>query len=310
MAEVYNCIDELVGSTPLLRLHATEKALNLQAALMAKLEFFNPGGSVKDRAALYMINEAERKGLLREGSVIIEPTSGNTGIGLACIAASRGYRAIIVMPDSMSVERQKLMCAYGAELVLTPGELGMKGAIEKANALAEEYPHSFIPDQFSNPANALAHEETTGPEIWDATGGVVDIFVAGVGTGGTLTGVGRYLKKQNPNVRIIAVEPAASPLLSGGTAGSHGLMGIGANFIPTLLDQTLIDEVFPVREQQAYTAARELGRREGLLVGISSGAALYAAQEVAKKPENKGKCIVVLLPDTGERYLSTPMFNE
>ncbi len=308
MAELYTSLAQLVGSTPLLRLTATEKRLGLTAALLAKLEFFNPGGSVKDRAALFMIEDAERRGLLQSGSVIIEPTSGNTGIGLACMAASRGYKTIIVMPDSMSIERRLLMTAYGAELVLTPGSLGMQGAIDKANELAQQYPHSFIPGQFSNPANAKAHEMTTGPEIWEAC--KADIFVAGVGTGGTLTGVGTYLKQVNPAVKIVAVEPAASPLLSGGTASAHGLMGIGANFIPELLDRELIDGIIPVTEQQAYTAARELGRVEGLLVGISSGAALHAAQQLAKRPENAGKNIVVLLPDTGERYLSTPMFQE
>lgn len=309
MAQIATSIQQLVGNTPLLRLLATEKKQNLSAALLAKLEFFNPGGSVKDRAALSMIEDAESRGILQPGSVIIEPTSGNTGIGLACIAASRGYRTIIVMPDSMSMERRLLMTAYGAELVLTPGSLGMQGAIDKAKELAQAYPHSFIPDQFSNPANAAAHEKTTGPEIWDACGGNVDIFVAGVGTGGTLTGVGTYLKKMNPKVQIVAVEPAASPLLSGGSAASHGLMGIGANFIPDLLNRELIDRILPVTEQEAYNAARELGKTEGLLVGISSGAALHAAQVLARQPENTGKNIVVLLPDTGERYLSTAMFQ-
>ncbi len=309
MAQIATSIQQLVGNTPLLRLLATEKKQNLSAALLAKLEFFNPGGSVKDRAALSMIEDAESRGILQPGSVIIEPTSGNTGIGLACIAASRGYRTIIVMPDSMSMERRLLMTAYGAELVLTPGSLGMQGAIDKAKELAQAYPHSFIPDQFSNPANAAAHEKTTGPEIWDACSGNVDIFVAGVGTGGTLTGVGTYLKKMDPKVQIVAVEPAASPLLSGGSAASHGLMGIGANFIPDLLNRELIDRILPVTEQEAYNAARELGRTEGLLVGISSGAALHAAQVLARQPENTGKNIVVLLPDTGERYLSTAMFQ-
>lgn len=309
MAQIATSIQQLVGNTPLLRLVATEKKQKLSAALLAKLEFFNPGGSVKDRAALSMIQDAEGRGILQPGSVIIEPTSGNTGIALACIAASRGYKTIIVMPDSMSMERRLLMTAYGAELVLTPGKLGMQGAIDKANELAQEYPHSFIPDQFSNPANAAAHEKTTGPEIWDACGGKVDIFVAGVGTGGTLTGVGTYLKRMDPHVQIVAVEPAASPLLSGGSAAPHGLMGIGANFIPALLNRELIDRIIPVTEPEAYQAARELGRTEGLLVGISSGAALHAAQTLAKQPENAGKNIVVLLPDTGERYLSTAMFQ-
>ena len=308
MSQIHTSIQQLIGNTPLLQLRATEQNKQLCARLLAKLEFFNPGGSAKDRVALSMIQDAEDQGILKEGSVIIEPTSGNTGIGLACVAASRGYRTIIVMPDSMSVERQLLMTAYGAELVLTPGALGMQGAIEKAKELALQYENSFIPDQFCNPANPAAHERTTGPEIWEATDGQVDIFVAGVGTGGTLSGVGAYLKKQNPGVQIVAVEPAASPLLSGGKAGAHGLMGIGANFIPQILNRELIDQIIPVTEQQAYTAARELGRTEGLLVGISSGAALYAAQTLAKLPENAGKTIVVLLPDTGERYLSTPMF--
>lgn len=306
---IYESISQLVGNTPLLRLYATEKKMNLSAKLLAKLEFFNPGGSAKDRVALSMIEDAEKRGILKEGSVIIEPTSGNTGIGLACVAASRGYKTIIVMPDSMSMERRLLMTAYGAELVLTPGKLGMQGAIDKAKELAQQYENSFIPDQFGNPANTAAHEKTTGPEIWEDTCGNVDIFVAGVGTGGTVSGVGAYLKKQNPNVRIVAVEPAASPLLSGGTAGPHGIMGIGANFVPEILNRDVIDEIVTVNEQQAYEAARNLGKTEGLLVGISSGAALYAALELAKKPENAGKTIVAFLPDTGERYLSTPMFG-
>ena len=306
---IYDSISQLVGNTPLLRLHATEKKLGLSAELLVKLEFFNPGGSAKDRVALSMIEDAEKRGILKDGSVIIEPTSGNTGIGLACVAASRGYKTIIVMPDSMSMERRLLMTAYGAELVLTPGKLGMQGAIDKAKELAKEYENSFIPDQFGNPANTRAHETTTGPEIWEATGGNVDIFVAGVGTGGTVSGVGAYLKKHDPNVQIVAVEPAASPLLSGGNAGPHGIMGIGANFVPEILNREVIDKIVTVTEQQAYHAARELGRTEGLLVGISSGAALHAALELAKKPENKSKRIVAFLPDTGERYLSTPMFQ-
>ena len=293
----------------MLNLHATETKMGLSAHLLAKLEFFNPGGSAKDRVALSMILDAEERGILKKGSVIIEPTSGNTGIGLACVAASRGYKTIIVMPDSMSMERRLLMTAYGAELVLTPGKLGMQGAIDKAKELANQYPNSFIPDQFCNPANSAAHEKTTGPEIWQATGGNVDIFVAGVGTGGTISGVGIFLKKQNPNVQIVAVEPAASPLLSVGQAGPHGLMGIGANFVPEILNRNVIDQIVTVTEEQAYSAARQLGKIEGLLVGISSGAALHAAQELAKLPENKDKNIVVLLPDTGERYLSTPMFH-
>ncbi len=310
MGNIITNIASLVGNTPLIRLAATEKKHALKATLLAKTEFFNPGGSVKDRVALGMIEDAEKKGLLKPGSVIIEATSGNTGIGLACIAAARGYRTIIVMPDSMSRERQLLMTAYGAELVLTPGSAGMQGAIEKAIELSKAYPGSYIPDQFQNPANPAAHFETTGPEIWRDTDGNVDIFVAGVGTGGTISGVGRYLKGKNPNTRIVAVEPAASPLLSGGTAGGHGLMGIGANFIPETLDRTILDQIIPVTEEAAYAAARDLGTTEGLLVGISSGAALSAAIALAKLPENEGKTIVVLLPDTGERYLSTPMFAE
>lgn len=308
MERLYTSIDQLVGHTPLLHLSQTEKKQNLQARLLAKLEFFNPGGSVKDRVALAMLNDAEEKGLIKPGSVIIEPTSGNTGIGLACVAASRGYKTIIVMPDSMSRERQLLMTAYGAQLVLTPGALGMQGAIDRANQLCREIPYSFIPDQFNNPANPAAHEATTGPEIWEATQGNVDIFVAGVGTGGTLSGTGAYLKKQNPQVQVVAVEPASSALLSGGVAGPHGIMGIGANFIPATLNRQIIDRVITVSEQQSYQAARDLGRTEGLLVGISSGAALYAAQQLCQMEENRGKTVVVLLPDTGERYLSTPMF--
>ena len=309
MANIFTSIDQLIGNTPLLRLQATEQALGLTSKLLAKLEFFNPGGSAKDRVALSMILDAEKRGILKKGSVIIEPTSGNTGIGLACVAASRGYKTIIVMPDSMSRERQLLMAAYGAELVLTPGKLGMQGAIDKAKELATQYPGSFIPDQFGNPANPAAHFATTGPEIWADTDGNVDIFVAGVGTGGTLSGVGAYLKGKSPNAQIVAVEPAGSPLLSGGTAGPHGIMGIGANFVPEILNRDVMDQIVTVTEQEAYSAARELGKIEGLLVGISSGAALHAARELAKKPENAGKTIVVLLPDTGERYLSTPMFD-
>ena len=309
MATICTSIQELIGNTPLLRLVSTEKQEMLEASLLAKLEFMNPGGSVKDRAALSMIRDAQARGLLQDGSVIIEPTSGNTGIGLACVAASLGYKTIIVMPDTMSIERRKLLAAYGAELVLTDGKLGMQGAIDKAKELALQYPGSFIPDQFSNAANAAAHESTTGPEIWDATNGQVDIFVAGVGTGGTITGVGRYLKEKNPAVQIVAVEPAASALLSGKQAGSHGIMGIGANFVPEILDRKIIDRIETVTEQEAYAAARQLGKREGLLVGISSGAALHAAIQMAKLPENAGKNLVVLLPDTGERYLSTPMFG-
>ena len=307
MSTIYGSAAELIGNTPLLELKNMEQ--NLNARLIAKLECFNPGGSAKDRVALAMILDAERSGKLTPGSVIIEPTSGNTGIGLAAVASSRGYRCIIVMPDSMSMERQILMTAFGAELVLTPGKNGMTGAIAKAEELAAYIPHSFIPDQFNNPANPAAHYATTGPEIWKDTDGQVDIFVAGVGTGGTITGVGRYLKEQNPAIQIVAVEPAGSPLLSGGKAGPHGLQGIGANFIPGVLDTAIYDEVIPVTEADAYAAGRELGRKEGVLVGISSGAALHAAVRLANRPENAGKTIVVLLPDTGDRYLSTEMFR-
>lgn len=303
---IYKSASQLIGNTPLLELTAIQKALNLQSRVLAKLEYFNPAGSAKDRVALSMIEDAENRGLLQPGSVIIEPTSGNTGIGLACVSAARGYRTIIVMPDSMSIERQRLMKAYGAEVVLTEGKLGMQGAIDKAVALSQEIPLSFIPDQFSNPANAKAHYETTGPEIWQDTQGDIDIFVAGVGTGGTITGVGRYLKEKNPEVEIVAVEPADSPLLSGGKAGPHGLQGIGANFIPKVLDTEIYHRVLPVTEQEAYAAARLLGKTEGILVGISSGAALHAALTLAQ--ENAGKTIVVLLPDTGDRYLSTSLF--
>lgn len=309
MSHIYTASEELIGRTPLMELCRMERTHNLHARLLAKLECFNPGGSAKDRVAKAMLDDAEARGLLKPGATIIEPTSGNTGIGLAAVAAARGYRAIIVMPDTMSLERQKLMTGYGAELVLTPGAEGMLGSIRKAQELAASIPGSFIPDQFNNPANAQAHFNTTGPEIWTDTDGHVDIFVAGVGTGGTITGVGRYLKQQNPDVKIVAVEPAASPLLSGGKAGPHGLQGIGANFIPTVLDQSLLDEIMPVWEEDAYAAARELGRLEGLLVGITSGAALFAAKTLAAKPENAGKTIVALLPDTGERYLSTPLFE-
>ena len=309
MPNIYTSADQLIGRTPLLRLCRLEQTYQLQAKLLAKLEFFNPAGSVKDRAALAMIRDAEQKGILKPGATIIEPTSGNTGIGLASVAAVRGYRAIIVMPDTMSMERRLLMSAYGAHVVLTPGVKGMTGAIEKAEELAKELPGSFIPGQFYNPANAQAHYETTGPEIWEDTAGEVDLFVAGVGTGGTITGVGSYLKTKNPEMRVVAVEPEKSPLLSGGQAGSHGLQGIGANFIPNVLDRRVIDEIACVTEENAYAAARMLGTREGILVGISSGAALWAAVEQAKKPENTGKTIVVLLPDTGERYLSTEMFQ-
>ena len=309
MANIYTSVEELIGRTPLLELRGIQKELGLNARILAKLECFNPGGSAKDRVALNMINDAEAKGLLGPGSVIIEPTSGNTGIGLACVAACRGYETIIVMPDSMSIERQKLMSAYGAKLVLTPGALGMQGAIDEANRLAAELPGSFIPAQFDNPANPAAHEVSTGPEIWEDCDGAVDIFVAGVGTGGTITGTGRYLKSKKPDVQVVAMEPASSPLLSRGIAGPHGLQGIGANFVPSVLDTQLYDEVITVTEEEAYAAGRLLGRREGVLAGISSGAALHAAITLAKKAENAGKTIVVLLPDTGERYLSTAMFQ-
>ena len=307
MSTIYGSAAELIGGTPLLELKNLGKGLN--ARLLAKLECFNPGGSAKDRVALAMILDAEKSGKLTPGSVIIEPTSGNTGIGLAAVASSRGYRCIIVMPDSMSMERQILMTAFGAELVLTPGKDGMSGAIAKAEELAASIPGSFIPDQFNNPANPAAHYATTGPEIWRDSDGQIDIFVAGVGTGGTITGVGRYLKEQNPTIKVVAVEPAGSPLLSGGKAGSHGLQGIGANFIPGVLDTGIYDEVIPVTENEAFATGRELGRKEGVLVGISSGAALFAAIELAKRLENAGKTIVALLPDTGDRYLSTEMFH-
>ena len=303
---LYTSASQLVGNTPLLELTALENKLGLPSRVLAKLEYFNPAGSAKDRVALSMIEDAEEKGLLQPGATIIEPTSGNTGIGLASMAAARGYRTIIVMPDSMSIERQKLMTAYGAELVLTPGALGMTGAITKAEELAKEIPGSFIPDQFGNPANAKAHYKTTGPEIWKDTQGKIDFFVAGVGTGGTITGTGEYLKEQNPAIQVVAVEPASSPLLSGGQAGPHGLQGIGANFVPKVLNTEIYDKIMPITEDQAYEAARLLGKTEGILVGISSGAALYAALEIAK--ENPGKTVVVLLPDTGDRYLSTPLF--
>lgn len=301
---IYSGIDQLIGNTPLLRLKNIESELKLDAFLIAKLEYFNPAGSVKDRVGLAMIDKAEKEGKLKKGTVIIEPTSGNTGIGLCSVAASRGYKVIIVMPDSMSVERRKLMTAYGAELVLTEGKLGMKGAIEKAEQLHNELPDSIIAGQFVNPANPQAHYETTGPEIYEATDGKVDIFVAGVGTGGTVSGTGRYLKEKNPDVMVVAVEPKDSPLLSGGSAGPHGIQGIGANFIPDTLDTTVYDEVICVDTSDAYCLARMLGKKEGVLCGISGGAALYAASELAKRPENKGKNIVVILPDSGERYLS------
>jgi len=310
MSRVYTSADQLIGGTPLLEMTHIEREEGLEARILGKLEYFNPAGSVKDRIAKAMIDDAEKKGLLKPDSVIIEPTSGNTGIGLASVAAARGYRIIIVMPETMSVERRKLMKAYGAELVLTEGSKGMKGAIEKANELAKEIPNSFIPGQFINPANPAVHKATTGPEIWNDTDGKVDIFVAGVGTGGTITGTGEYLKSQNPNVRIVAVEPASSPMLSKGTAGSHKIQGIGAGFIPDVLDTKVYDEVIAVENEDAFTTGRLIGRKEGVLVGISSGAAVWAAVQMAKRPENKGKTIVVLLPDTGDRYLSTPLFED
>ena len=310
MSKIYTSADQLIGHTPLLELTHIEKNNGLEAKVLAKLEYLNPAGSVKDRIAKAMLDDAEAKGLLKPDSVIIEPTSGNTGIGLASVAAARGYRIIIVMPETMSVERRQLMKAYGAELVLTEGAKGMKGAIAKADELAKELPNSFIPGQFVNPANPAAHKATTGPEIWEDTDGKVDIFVAGVGTGGTITGVGEYLKSQNPNVKVVAVEPASSPVLSKGTAGAHKIQGIGAGFVPDVLDTKVYDEIIPVANEDAFAAGKEVGRSEGVLVGISAGAALWAAIELAKRLENKGKTIVALLPDTGDRYLSTPLFEE
>lgn len=310
MSKIYTSADQLIGKTPLLELTHIEKELGLEARILAKLEYFNPAGSVKDRIAKGMIDDAEQKGLLKPGSVIIEPTSGNTGIGLASVAAARGYRIIIVMPETMSVERRQIMKAYGAELVLTEGAKGMKGAIAKADELAKEIPNSFIPGQFVNPANPAAHRASTGPEIWEDTDGAVDYFVAGVGTGGTVTGVGEYLKSQNPSVKVVAVEPASSPVLSKGTAGSHKIQGIGAGFVPDVLDTGVYDEVIPVENDDAFATGKKIGRAEGVLVGISSGAAVWAAIELAKRPENKGKTIVALLPDTGDRYLSTPLFAD
>ena len=310
MSNIYTSADQLIGKTPLLELKKKKKEEGLEATILAKLEYFNPAGSVKDRIAKAMIDDAEAKGLLKPGSVIIEPTSGNTGIGLASVAAARGYRIIIVMPETMSVERRQLMKAYGAELVLTEGSKGMKGAIARADELAGEIPDAFIPGQFVNPANPAVHRATTGPETWTDTDGKVDIFVAGVGTGGTITGVGEYLKEQNPAVKVVAVEPAGSPVLSRGTAGAHKIQGIGAGFVPDVLNTAVYDEIIAVENEDAFAAGKKVGRTEGVLVGISSGAAVWAAVQLAKRPENKGKTIVALLPDTGDRYLSTPLFAE
>lgn len=310
MSKIYTSADQLIGKTPLLELVHLEKELGLHARIVAKLEYLNPAGSVKDRVAKAMIDDAEASGKLKPGSVIIEPTSGNTGIGLACVAASRGYRVIIVMPETMSVERRQLMKAYGAELVLTEGAKGMSGAIAEAEELAKEIPDSFIPGQFVNPANPAVHRATTGPEIWEDTEGNVDIFVAGVGTGGTITGVGEYLKSKNPNISVVAVEPASSPVLSKGTAGSHKIQGIGAGFVPEVLNPKIYDEIITVKDEDAFAAGKQMGKSEGVLVGISSGAALWAAVQLAKQPKHQGKTIVVLLPDTGDRYLSTPLFAD
>ena len=310
MSKIYTSADQLIGKTPLLELTHIEKEQQLEARILAKLEYFNPAGSVKDRVALAMIQDAEQRGVLKPSSVIIEPTSGNTGIGLASVASARGYRIIIVMPETMSVERRQIMKAYGAELVLTDGAQGMKGAIAKANELAAQIPDSFVPGQFVNPANSAIHRTTTGPEIWEDTDGNVDIFVAGVGTGGTVTGVGEYLKSQCPKVKVVAVEPATSPVLSEGHAGPHKIQGIGAGFVPDVLNTKVYDEIIPVSNEDAFATGRLIGHKEGVLVGISSGAAVWAAIELAKRPENKGKTIVVLLPDTGDRYLSTPLFAD
>lgn len=310
MSKIYKSADELIGRTPLMELNNIEKEFNLKAKILAKLEYFNPAGSVKDRIAKAMIDDAEERGILKKGSTIIEPTSGNTGIGLCSVAAARGYKVIIVMPETMSIERRQLMKAYGAELVLTEGSLGMKGAIAKAEELSKEIPNSFVAGQFVNPANPETHRKTTGPEIWEDTDGEVNIFVAGVGTGGTVTGVGQYLKSQNPNIKIVAVEPKSSAVLSTGVAGPHKIQGIGAGFVPQVLDTSVYDEIIPVENEDAFSYGRLIGKKEGVLVGISSGAALYAAIELAKRAENEGKNIVVLLPDTGDRYLSTPLFND
>ncbi len=309
MAKIYKNISELVGKTPLLEISNFSKSQNVEANIFAKLEYLNPAGSIKDRVAKQMIDDAEKSGILKEGSVIIEPTSGNTGIGIAAIGVSKGYRVIITMPDTMSIERRKILSAYGAELVLTEGSKGMKGAIEKAEELSKEYENSFIPGQFVNPSNPKAHENTTGPEIWNDTDGNVDILVAGIGTGGTISGIGKYLKEKNPNIKIIGVEPYGSPFITKGTAGPHGLQGLGAGFIPDILDTNIYDEVMAVKDEEAYEMGREIAIKEGILVGISSGAALFGAVQVAKRSENKNKNIVVILPDTGDRYLSTPMFE-
>lgn len=310
MSKIYKGVSELIGKTPIIEAVNFEKAVEADATILAKLEYFNPAGSVKDRVALAMIEEAEKKGVLKKGATIIEPTSGNTGIGLAAVGVSKGYKVILTMPETMSIERRNLLKAYGAELVLTDGAKGMKGAIAKADELASEIPHSFIPGQFVNQANPAAHFATTGPEIWEDTDGKIDIFVAGVGTGGTVTGVGKYLKSKNPNVKIVAVEPATSPVLSKGVAGPHKIQGIGAGFVPETLDTNVYDEIFAVENDDAFATGKAIARAEGVLVGISSGAAVYAATELAKRPENKGKIIVALLPDTGDRYLSTPMFSD
>jgi len=310
MSKIYKGVSELIGKTPIIEAVNFEKAVEADATILAKLEYFNPAGSVKDRVALAMIEEAEKKGVLKKGATIIEPTSGNTGIGLAAVGVSKGYKVILTMPETMSIERRNLLKAYGAELVLTDGAKGMKGAIAKADELASEIPHSFIPGQFVNQANPAAHFATTGPEIWEDTDGKIDIFVAGVGTGGTVTGVGKYLKSKNPNVKIVAVEPATSPVLSKGVAGPHKIQGIGAGFVPETLDTNVYDEIFAVENDDAFATGKAIARTEGVLVGISSGAAVYAATELAKRPENKGKVIVALLPDTGDRYLSTPMFSD